>query len=181
MIGKDITAEEVLALIEQIIKEHRVMMGGLQTLENVANDSGAIAGLETAKGSFVPGRFDEKERLQKMQEQMETIEAMIHAHFEGEETRLLAAFEKYGDKNLVAALQILLLEHEEIRNRFTASRAQVAELISGDLSRHIWDASAQDVRVHITHTRRLLGTHAGYEHELLMSLKKELRQQQTGE
>ena len=181
MIGKGIALEEVLALIEQIIKEHKVIMEGVQTLEQVANDAGAIAGLEIAKGAFVPGRFDEKERLQKLQEQLETIATGIQAHFDSEETRLLSAFEKYGDKRLVSALNSLLLEHEDIRNRFANSRNQVSELINGGLSRQIWEASAQDVRAHITHTRRLLGTHAGFEHELLMALQKELRQGQKGE
>lgn len=157
------------------------MMEGVLTLEQVANDASAITGLETAKGSFMPGRFDEKERLQKMQEQMETIAKGIQAHFENEETRLVAAFEKYGDKNLVSALHNLLLDHEVIRNRFAASRNQVSELINGDLSRQLWEANAHDVRAYITHTRRLLGTHAGFEHELLMALKKELGQQQKGE
>ena len=174
---KDITAEEILALIEQIIKEHRVMMEGIITLEHAANDASAITGLETAKGSFMPGRFDEKESLQKMQAQMEIVENVIYAHFNNEETRLVDAFKNYGDKNLVFALQNLLLDHEEIRNRFATSRNQVSELINGDLSRQIWEASAHDLRAHITHTRWLLGTHAGSEYELLMVLKRKLEQQ----
>ena len=173
--------EEALALIEQIILEHKVIMEGVQTLEQVANDTGAITGLEKAKEAFMPGRFDEKESLQKLQEQMGTIAGELQAHFDSEETRLLAAFEKYGDRRLVSALHSLLVEHEDIRNRFTDSRAQVSELINGNLSRHIWEASAHDMRAHITHTRRLLGTHAGFEHELLMTLQKELRQEQKGE
>ena len=178
---KGITSEEVLALIEQIIKEHKAIMEGVQTLEQVASDTGAITGLEIAKGTFMPGRFDEKEGLRKLQAQLETIATGIQEHFDSEETRLLAAFEKYGDERLVSALHSLLLEHEDIRNRFANSRNQVSELINGNLSRHIWEASAHDMRAHITHTRRLLGTHAGFEHELLMTLQKELRQEQKGE
>ena len=181
MMGKGIALEEVLALIEQIIKEHKAIMEGVQTLEQVANDTDAITGLEIAKGTFMPGRFDEKEHLQKMQEQLETIATGVQAHFESEETRLVAAFEKYGDERLVSALHNLLLEHEDIRNRFANSRNQVSELINGDLSRQIWEANAHDVRAYITHTRRLLGTHAGFEHELLLALQKELRQEQKGE
>ncbi len=75
----------------------------------------------------------------------------------------------------------LLVDHEDIRNHFANSRNQVSELINGNLSRHMWAASAHDMRAHITHTRRLLGTHAGFEHELLMTLQKELRQEQEGE
>jgi len=178
---EDLALEGVLALIEQIIEEHKAIMEGVQTLEQVANDTGAITGLERAKGTFMPGRFDEKESLQKLQEQMETIAEELRAHFDSEETRLLSAFEKYGDKRLVSALHSLFVEHEDIRHRFAHSISHVAELINGNLSRHMWEASAHDMRAHITHTRRLLGTHAGFEHELLMTLQKELRQEQKGE
>lgn len=171
---KDITAEEAIALIDQIIEEHKAIFQRVQTLEQVANDAQAMLGLEKAKEVFMPGRLEEKESLQKMEELLETTDQGLRAHFDREETRLLTAFEKYGDKKLVSALRSLLLEHEDLRNRFSHSREHVAELISGESSRHMWGASAHDMRAHISHTRKLLEAHARTELELLRILRSEL-------
>ncbi len=47
--------EEAIALIDRIIAEHKTILRGVQTLEQVANDTEAIAGFEQAKEAFVPG------------------------------------------------------------------------------------------------------------------------------
>ena len=46
-------AKEVLALIELIIEEHKLILHEFQALEKVANDAGAIIGLEKAKEDFI--------------------------------------------------------------------------------------------------------------------------------
>ena len=63
-------AEEVLALIEKVIEEHKQITQRGQTLERVANDVEAMAGLQKTKETFMPGRLDEKKGLQKLQELM---------------------------------------------------------------------------------------------------------------
>lgn len=166
--------EEALALIDKIIEEHKTIIQRIQTLEQVANDAEAISGLEKAKDAFMPGRFEQKQGLQKLQEILEAIDHGIQAHFDREETGLLAAFEKYGDKELVSAWHSLLLEHEDLRNRLTHSKKHVAELTGGGLSRHLWEASAHGMRAHISHTRKLLEAHAEIEQELLQKLQSEL-------
>ena len=167
--------EEALALIENIIDEHRVIKGRVQSLEQAASDASAILGLGEAKEAFMPGRLDQKQGLQKMQELLETIDQGLEAHFEREETGLLAAFEKHGDREIVSALRSLLLEHEDLKHRFAHSKKQVAELASGELSRHVWEASAHDIRAYISHTLKSLEGHAQLEHELLLSVRKQLR------
>jgi len=162
--------ENVIALIDRIIEEHKTIMQRVQTLEQVANDAQAMLGLEKAKEAFMPGRLEEKQSLQKLQELLETIDQGLQAHFNREETALLTAFEKHGDKKLVSALRSLLLEHEDLRNRFSHSREHMAELISGEPSRHMWGASTHDMRAHISHTRKLLEAHARTELELLRIL-----------
>ena len=170
-------AEEILALIEKILAEHRLIMQRVQTLEQVANDAEAIIGLEKAKDAFMPGRFEQKQGLQKLQAILETIDQGIQAHFDLEETGLQAAFEKHGDKELVSALRSVLLEHEDLRNRLAHSKRHVAELTGGGLSRHLWEASAHDLRAHISHTRKLLEAHAEIEQELLHQLRDLLRRE----
>ena len=166
--------EETKALLDTIIKEHETILQRAQALEQVANDVEAAVGLDKAKETFMPGRFDQKQGLQKLQELLETIDRGLQAHFNREETGLLAAFEKHGDSRLVSVLNSLLLEHKDLKQRFDHTKNQVTELISGQLARHIWEASAHDMRAYISHTLKLLETHALNEHELLLTLRENL-------
>lgn len=171
--------EEALALIDKIIEEHKTIIRRVQTLEQVANDAEAIAGFEKAKEAFMPGRFDQKQGLQKLQELLETTEQGLQAHFNREETALLSAFEKHGNKNLASDFRSLLLEHEDLKNRFVHSRKHLAEL-TGGMSRHVWEASAYDMRAYISHTRKLLEAHAEIEQKLLQTLRRQLGERAKG-
>ena len=164
--------EDTLALIDRIIEEHQVAFIRFRELEKVGGDVEAISGIEDAKEAFMPGRFNQKEGLKKMQESLEIIEQGLLGHFNREETALLAAFEKQGDRKLVSALNALLLQHKDFRNRFTESKKLVAELIDGGLARHQWEASAHDMRTHISYTRKLLQAHAAGEQPLLLELRR---------
>jgi len=166
--------EEALVLIEKVIEEHKSIMQGVQTLEQAASDAEAIVDLEKAKEAFMPGRFEQEKGLRKLQESLETIDRGLRAHFDREETGLTDVFEKHGNKELASALRSLLLEHEDLRNRLAHSRKHIAELVSGGLSRHLWEASAHDMRAHISHTRKLLEAHAEIEQELFHKLRTEL-------
>ena len=166
--------EEALALIEEIIEEHKSIMQGAQTLEQTASDAEAMVGLEKAKETFMPGRFEQEQGLKKLQASLEAIDQRLRAHFNREETGLLDVFEKHGNKELASALRSLLLEHEDLRNRLAHSKKHVAELVSGGLSRQVWEASAHDMRAHISHTRKLLEAHAEIEQELFHRLRTEL-------
>lgn len=169
--------EEALALIEKIIEEHKVIMQRAQTLERVANDAEAMIGFEKAKDAFMPGRLEQKLGLQELQESLEIIDKGLREHFKREETGLLAAFERHGNKELASALHSLLLEHKDLRDRLARSKKHVAELVGGGLSRHLWEASAHDMRAHISHTRKLLEAHALIEEELLHKLRDQLREE----
>ena len=166
--------DETLALIDRIIAEHQVVFKGLQNLEGILSDLVAITGMEEARDAFMPGRLDQKENLEKLQESLEKIDQGLQAHFNREETALLAAFEKHGDRELVSALNALILQHEDLKKRFDRSKKQVAELIGGGLARHKWEASAHDMRAHISHTRKLLEAHAAGELSILLLLRSKL-------
>lgn len=167
--------EEIIALIDRLIKEHQVIISDVQTLEKAANDASALILMEGAKDAFMPGRFDQKQGLKKFQEALEKIAEGLHGHFNREETGLLAAFEKHGDRKLVTALNSLLLEHTDLRSRLHDTREEVASLLSGGLGRHQWEAHAHDMRAHLTHTRKLLAAHAAVENELFVGLRQHLK------
>lgn len=166
--------EEIVALIDKILNEHKVIIEKVQSLEEFANDAVILVELKEAKETFMPGRFDQKQSLQKFQGSLEMIDKGLRAHFNREETGLLAAFEKHGDRKLVTTLNSLLLEHEDLRNHMTHCKEHVAELMGERLSRHVWEAKAHDMRAHITNTRRLLETHANLEMNLFTTLRHKL-------
>ncbi len=166
--------EEALDLIEKIIGEHGTIVQNVQILERMANDTEAIGALEKVQEAFKPGRLEEKQELQKLQGVLQTLVQRLQAHFNREETGLLAAFEKNGDKKLTSAFTTLLIEHEDLRNRLARSKRHVAELIDGGLSRQVWEARVLDMQAHISRTRQLLEAHAEIEQELLQELRKGL-------
>jgi uncharacterized phage infection (PIP) family protein YhgE len=169
--------EDVVALIDNLIDEHKTIAEDAQSLEQVANDASTLVALEEAKETFVPGRFDQKSSLQKLQDSLESIDRGLQAHFNREESGLLAAFEKHGDRKLVTTLNSLLLEHEDLRNRLAHAKEHVAELLGGGLARHQWEASANDMRAHLSHTRKLLEAHAAIENELFVAMRQHLKRE----
>ena len=122
----------------------------------------------------MPGRLDQKVGLDKLEDLVNLVDEGLQAHFDREETAVLAAFEEQGDNELASAFHSLLLEHKDLRNRLTHTKNHVTQLTSGELSRSQWEATAHDMRAHISHTRKLLEAHAGVEQKLLLSLRRSL-------
>lgn len=172
--------KRTLALIEQVIEEHKTIFQRLQALEEVANDAEAIRGFEKARESFMPGRLDQKAELSKLEELVNLVAQGLQAHFDREERAVLAAFEEQGDRELTTAFHSLLLEHKDLRSRLTQAKNHVSQLTGGELSRHHWEATAHDMRAHITHTRKLLEAHAEVEQELFLSLRQRLLGRERG-
>ena len=173
--------EENTVLIDQLLEEHTAIKQQIQTLEKVGNDVEALAGLDEIKEDFMPGRLDQSQSLKRLQDLLDKISRGLEKHFNREEKGLLAAFEKHGDKELASALRSLLLEHEDLRNRLAYSQKHVAELSGGGLSRHLWAASAYDMRAYLSHTRKLIEAHAETEQKLFLKLKRLLPGNTEGE
>lgn len=177
---KEVSVKETIAIINQIIEEHKVILQQAGDLEQVANDAEAMMTLDKATEVFMPGRLDQYQGFQKLQQLLVRAEEGLKAHFHREETQILAAFQQHGDETLVMALQTLLLEHKDIRNRFDQEKKLMATLTTEQLSRNVWEATVHDMRAHITHTRKLLQAHAEIEQELLHTLRKEFTEAQKG-
>ncbi|HEY79030.1 MAG TPA: hypothetical protein G4O09_07960 [Dehalococcoidia bacterium] len=169
-----------LDLIEQIVEEHKTIRLRLQSMEQIVNDAEALQGFEEAQEGFMPGRFDQKAGLDRLEELVNLVDQGLQAHFDREETALLAAVEEQGDRELASAFHSLLLEHEDLRNRLTHTKNHISQLTGGELPRHHWEATAYDMRAHITHTRKLLEAHAEVEQELLQSLRRRLLGEKEG-
>jgi len=166
--------EDIISIIDKIIEEHKIILADAKKMETAVNDAQSIMALEISKETFIPGRLDHHSDLIKLEEIRIKVEEGLKAHFNREETGLLIAFQKHGEKRLVDALQTLLLEHQEIRSRFDHQRVEIEELIHGKLSRHVWEGRANELRGHIAQTNKLLAAHANYEQEMLFNLRDEL-------
>ena len=164
--------DETMALIEQIIREHQTTLKAVKDIDGAASDVQAIAGIDQAKDTFMPGRFDQKQGLEKLDALLGDVRVGLDAHFGREENALLKAFEQHGTQEMVTALNDLLAEHEELRARFAHDAESIGNLVRGSLGGHQWAATAQDMRAHLSHTRRLLETHAASEQVLLGEMKQ---------
>ena len=163
-----------LALIEEVIEEHKIILQRLETLDQVANDVEALHSFENTLEAFMPGRFDKKRGLDRLEELVNSVDQGLQAHFDREEKALLATFEEQGDRELASAFHSLLLEHKDLRNRLAHIKSHVSQLTTGKLSRHNWEATAYDMRAYISHTRKLLEVHARVEQDLLLALRRRL-------
>lgn len=166
---------DILDLIEQLIAEHKILSEKTLSLENAVNDARLISDLTQARDTFVPGRFDQTEKLKVMEGMLNSIDIWLEKHFNREETVLLQAVEQYGDMQLTESLNKLLFEHSDLRYRIAHSKKRVAELLSGSLHQHVWNASANDARSYLSHTRTLLETHAGMENRLFSEIRRKIK------
>ena len=167
--------EETVALINQLIEEHKQILQEFQTIEQVANDVSAIMQLDKAKEVFLPGRFnDQKQGLQNLKDSLERIDDGLQQHFDREEKQLSAVLKQHKSETLASGLRLLLLEHKELQERIAESKKEVAELTEKSLSREVREGKAWGMRVFINHTRKLVEAHAQSEQELFHKIRAEL-------
>ena len=166
--------DETITLLDKIIEEHKQITQKVRGAEQVLSDLEAGLKLGRAKEDFMPGRDDRRRHIRKLQQSLETIDKGLHAHFDREEKGLLTAFERRGDSMLVSALRVLLLEHQELKNRIAKSKKDASELAIEELSREVWEGRAWGMRTYINHTLKLLEVHAQSEQELLLMLRSKL-------
>ena len=167
--------EDDATIIDRVIAEHKTITQRFHDLEKIANDAEAMAGFEEAKEAFMPGRLDRKQGLTELENTLKAVEDGLQKHFHFEETSLPSVVDRHGDEELKSSLRSIFLEHVDLRNRLAHSKKHAAELVSGDMARHRWEASANDMRAYISHTRKLLEVHAEIEQELLNNLQDKLK------
>ena len=172
--------KEIIALIEQIIEEHKVFIQQVKGLEQAANDASVMAHLEKAKKEFVPGRLRQRNELKNLSDSLEIIDRGIRAHFHREETRLLDATEKYAGEELSSALRALLVQHDDLRNRLDKTATHIADLTGKEMSHFIWQSTAHDMQAYVAHTRRILEAHNETEQGILHRLRDMLLKEGTG-
>jgi predicted nucleic acid-binding Zn-ribbon protein len=176
-------SDEVVALIDRLIEEHRIINQNLESLETVVNDAGAILNFEKAKETYMPGRNTSKQDLETMDKLLDSIDEGLRGHFNREEQGLHKAFDTVGTKEMSEAFSTLVKEHDTLRERLSEHgniRNSLFEALKspnegrGSMTRHQWEAKAHDMRAYIMHSRRMVQEHTVRESKLFHSLKETL-------
>jgi hemerythrin-like domain-containing protein len=167
--------DTTLQLIDEIIAEHKSLGNKTKSLTATTNDIMLISSLKQAKNEFSEGDGAPTVDLKRLDNMLEEIENWLGKHFSREEFVLLPAVKVYGDDRLVTALNSLLFEHSDLRDRMVHSRKRVDELRDWSLPQNIWYSRAGDLRTYISHTIKLIETHAARENHLLNEFRRYLK------
>jgi hypothetical protein len=166
---------DILATIEKIIEEHKIILADFDTLEKVVNDAGAMVAMEKSKDAFMPGRPWRREDLQKLEETRNMVMVGLEAHFNREETALLGAFREYGRQDFITSLLNLLADHRVIRSELVEVKQDVSELLGEKLSRALWESKGYDIRARISKLHKTVAKHAGEEQILLHQVQQDVK------
>ncbi len=162
-------ANEILAIIDRIIAEHRTIRERLESIDRVANDGEAMARIRETEHAFAPETPNDG--LIHLQTLFTTLNQGLRAHFMFEETYLLNAFEQSGSSDLSQALRILLLQHNDLRDRLAQAHLDLDNLALTEMDPKIWAQKGLDMRVHLSYTHQAIAKHAASEEVLLRTLR----------
>jgi hemerythrin-like domain-containing protein len=165
--------DDTLQLINQLIAEHKKISRRTESIEKAANDTSLMSDLKAAGDTAASGVSSGN--LPELRKMLEVIDAWLEKHFKREETILLPAVEKQGNEKFVTALNSILFEHSELRDRMSRSRRRIAELLIGGIDPELWNAGVRDMQLQINHSYKLLRTHAEKENHFLTELRRHLR------
>ncbi len=168
---------EALAIVEQILDEHKQIHTSFKSLGQVTGDIEAAARLDTneTKEYLVPKSLDDQGKgLLHWKEILESIELGLKAHFHKEETALTAAFEREGTPELADALRQLLAEHTEINAQIAKLLKDADDIASAKEKIQVWEGKGWGMKINIERIQARIAAHAESERELLGRMKKHL-------
>jgi len=167
--------EDIIGLIEQLLAEHRQVLEGINTVEQITGDLGVALKLEDIKETMMPGRLGpEGRRLPELEEALAAFRLKLEEHFMREEIGLMDALEQQGDQMLTSAWNTILLEHPLLRNRLDSLQREIVELDVERSSQEVWEGKIWGLRAYIAHTRKLLEEHAQSEYSILRRVHKKI-------
>jgi hypothetical protein len=165
--------EEIAAIIERVIAEHKIILADLKSLEHVANDASAMKALDKGKDAFMPSRPNPREGLSQLETVRVKLDKGLRDHFQWEEDTLLDAFSEHKATSLIPTLKTLLSEHEDIREGLGELKGLIEELNTENMSYQLWQPKAYDMRAFMSNLQKKIQIHAANEQVLLKKLLKE--------
>ena len=169
---------ETLALVEQILDEHKQIHGSFEKLGQISSDATAAAelGSQKTKDYFVSKSLDDKgEGLKRWKEILTAIDLGLKAHFNREETALAAAFRREGTSDLADALDKLLAEHHDINRHVSKLMKNAEDIASGGEKIEVWEGSGWGMKTNVETLRDEIMAHAERERVLLGRMKDHLQ------
>jgi iron-sulfur cluster repair protein YtfE (RIC family) len=168
---------EALAIVEQILDEHKEIHANFQSLGQVSSDIEAAATLHSdkTKDYFVPKSLDDQGRgLARWKEILESIAAGLKSHFHKEETALAEAFRREGTLELQSALTQLLAEHHDINTHVAKLLKDAEDIGSGGARIEVWEGTGWGMKTNIQRLQEKIAAHAESERVLLGKMKTHL-------
>ena len=163
--------KEALALIDQIIDDHKHIMLGMQNSENAANDVAALFELyKPVEGGTQETSADYRQNMGELQSSLDKVEELLLNHFSREEKLLTMAVEKGHKSAISSALSLLMDEHVEIKSRIQREKQDISEIVTGGLPDNEVKGKSCIIRAYLRHTMKLIEAHAQTEEELLRIL-----------
>jgi iron-sulfur cluster repair protein YtfE (RIC family) len=169
---------ETLAIVEQILDEHKDIHENFKSLGQASGDIEAAARLQSdkTKDFFVPKSLnDHGAGLAHWKEILEAIDAGLKAHFLKEETALSDAFHRDGTPELEAALKQLLAEHAVINKHVAKLLKDADDIASGGQRIDVWEGTGWGMKTNIQHLQEEIAAHAERERQLLGKMTAHLR------
>jgi iron-sulfur cluster repair protein YtfE (RIC family) len=168
---------EALAIVDQILDEHKEIHANFESLGAVSGDIEAAARLRSdkTKDYFVPKSLDDEGRgLARWQQILESIDIGLKAHFRKEETALSEAFQRKGTPELASALRQLLSEHDDINKHVAKLLNDAHDIASGGLRMEVWEGTGWGMKTNIERLQEKIAAHAESERQLLGKMKAHL-------
>ena len=168
---------EALAIVDQILDEHKAIHADFKNLGQVGSDIEAAARLEPDKTRefFAPkGLGGESAGLARWKASLESLDRGLKAHFHKEETALTAAFQREGTPELADSLRQLLAEHTEINKHVAKLLKDADDMASGGIMMEVWESKGWGMKVNIENLQKQIAQHAERERVLLGRMKAHL-------
>jgi iron-sulfur cluster repair protein YtfE (RIC family) len=168
---------EALAIVNQILDEHKEIHANFESLGAVSGDIEAAARLHSdkTKDYFVPKSLDDQGRgLARWRQILESIDAGLKAHFNKEETALTEAFQREGTPELASALKQLLAEHDDINKHVAKLMKDAEDIAAGGLRIEVWEGTGWGMKTNIQRLQEQIAAHAESERLLLGKMKAHL-------
>ncbi len=164
----------VVDRISLLLAQHKEIQTSFAGLEDLVNDWESASQLKALRKEIDSERLAVGPWPMALEQDVSRIETQLNDHFDREEDILAECVQISEDPGLLATLNRLRSDHQEIITRIGDLRAEARQIALALTSRSDWIGRAFGVRVHITNTRVLLEKHAEEEEGLFKMLEGRL-------
>ena len=158
-----------LDIINTVIEWHHRIKENIKLVGESITDREALAGLQKARGDWVPGKLDiSAEKQEKLRQAISFLGDGLKSHFGYEEKYLPPLLGELFMRALILDHRELLREYDEVESTVTDARLE-------GLSREELIDKESDIQQLVDDLRQAVEEHAGREEVLLEMLQRALQ------